>query len=100
MFLDGKLKVIAHTAAEELVQLPTGEVVEIAVDDVRRFLAAEVAATGCPSCVGPLNRVFFYADVPEPMEWRPDLSGAEIRGMCQTCGRRCTVWSEGRLPAF
>jgi hypothetical protein len=100
MFPDGELKVLAHTAAEELVELPTGEVVEIAVDDARRFLTAEVAATGCPTCLGPLNRVFFYAHGLDAMDRSADLAAVEIYGRCQTCGRRCTVWSEGRLAAF
>ena len=83
---DGELKVISYTPVEDLLDIPRGAIVEIPRSAVEAYLTQETAAHGCPRCDAPLSSVFFYT----PDAGRaddPDLSKANVRGKCQSCGR-------------
>ena len=57
---DGERKVVRYTAVEDLLHIPTGEVVEVSLDDIQTVLSAEASDAGCPNCGAPLSEIFFY----------------------------------------
>ncbi len=86
---DGEPKVIRYTAVEDLVFIPTLNIVEISLDDARTVLTAEAAEAGCPMCGAPLSDVFFYVT---GLRYQGIRGGAALRnayprGKCQSCGR-------------
>jgi hypothetical protein len=83
---DGELKVISYTPVEDLLYIPRGAIVEISRSAVEAYLTKETAAHGCPRCDAPLSSVFFYTPDASRAE-DPDLSKANVRGKCQSCGR-------------
>ncbi len=96
---DGELKVISHTPVEDLLYIPRGAIVEIPRPAVEAYLTQETAAHGCPRCDAPLSSVFFYT----PDAGRaddPDLSEANVRGKCQSCGRLSYVVAPDNLTSL
>jgi hypothetical protein len=83
---DGELKVISYTPVEDLLYIPRGEIIEISGSVVEAYLTHETAAHGCPRCDAPLSSVFFYSPDADRAD-NPDLSKANVRGKCQSCGR-------------
>jgi hypothetical protein len=86
---DGEPKVIGYTAVEELIFIPTLDIVEISPTDVRTVLSAEAADAGCPMCGAPLSNVFFYVTGlrHQGIHGSDALRDAYPRGKCQSCGR-------------
>lgn len=86
---DGKAKVIRYTAVEELIFIPTLEIVDISLNDARTIISAAAADAGCPMCGAPLSNVFFYVTGLHYQEirGRDALRNAYPRGKCQSCGR-------------
>jgi hypothetical protein len=96
---DGAIKVIRYTAVEDLVYIPAGEIVEVALDDMKTVLSAEAVDVGCPQCRGPLSEVFFYVRGLQHQDVHgvPALRAAWPNGKCQRCGRKCSLWGDDEL---
>lgn len=99
---DGDLKVVRHTAVEKILYIPTGEIVEISLDDMGTVLSAEAVDTGCPKCGAPLSEIFFYVT---GLQYQNIRAGTALReawpsGKCQRCGRKCTLWEDDTLAPW
>jgi hypothetical protein len=96
---DGELKVISYTPVEDLLYIPNGAIVEIPRSAVEAYLTQETAAHGCPRCDAPLWSVFFYTPDADRAD-DPDLSKANVRGKCQSCGRLSYVVSPDEFTSL
>jgi hypothetical protein len=99
---DGELKVIRYTPVEDLIFIPTGDIVEISLDDVGTALSADVVDASCPTCGAALAEIFFYVTglKYQDIHGGPALREAWPSGKCQRCGRKCTIWENGTLVAW
>jgi len=99
---DDELKVIRYTAVEDLIFIPTGDIVEVALEDIRAILSDDAANGGCPKCGAPLSEIFFYVT---GLKYQSLRDAAALRqawpnGKCQRCGRKCTPWEDGALAPW
>ena len=101
---DDELKVIRYTTVEDLVFIPTGDIVEVAREDIRAILSADAADAGCPKCGAPLSEIFFYVTglqhQHQSLRDAAVLQQAWPNGKCQRCGRKCTPWEDGTLAPW
>jgi hypothetical protein len=99
---DGELKVVRYTAVEDLLYIPTGEIVEVSRQDIETILSAEACGAGCPNCGASLSEIFFYVTGLEHQDTGggETLSEAWPNGKCQRCGRKCTPWEGGTLQPW
>jgi hypothetical protein len=85
---DGKEKILGFTGPEDLVIVPAGELTQVDVNEIRGILSRQGIERGCPYCYAPIENLFFYVD-----GLAREATDA-IRGKCQKCGRRSTVWDD------
>lgn len=85
---DGRSKILSTTGPEDLVIVPAGELCQVSTQEMRTILSPQGVERGCPYCYADIESIFFYVESLN----REDTD--TVRGKCQRCGRRSTVWDD------
>jgi hypothetical protein len=90
---DGARKIIQFTNVEDIVEIPSYEMVDVSHDEIFSILADEEVERGCPVCGSPLGMAFFY------VRGLQRSADSPIKCRCQHCFTLMAV-EEGRLEVI
>jgi hypothetical protein len=94
---DGELKILAYTNVEEVLFLPSGQLVEISNEEMTRILSREATRTGCPYCRARLSEMFFFT---RGLRRHGLGDGGEKdwpNAICQVCGHKSSLFGDDML---
>lgn len=85
---DHKLKILRHWNAEDLIEIPIGEITDLPARQARRHLSPVAIKRGCPYCHAPVGQLCFHS------YGLASSSNNSVRAKCQNCGRRSSLWDD------
>lgn len=94
---DDELKILTYTNVEEVLFLPSGQLVEISHEEMAQILSREAVRTGCPYCRARLSDMFFFT-----RGLQRHLTGDGEKkdwpnAVCQVCGHKSSLFGDDML---
>jgi hypothetical protein len=91
---DNAMKIIQFSNIEDLFFIPSGELTDVSVNEMKGLLSQDAVDLGCPHCSAPIDEMFFYTSgLRRSKRWQK-----RVVARCQRCGRRSSTFGDDLAP--